>query len=80
MRIEPKTIIRFTLEYFDIIRDMFDAHVAEGLLKQEHLAEIFLKHNRNIEAQMLEYKLMRRIGNDFDLRSEYLNFLKFILE
>jgi len=80
MRIEPKTIIRFTLEYFDIIRDMFDAHVAEGLLKQEHLAEIFLKHSRNIEAQMLEYKLMRRIGNDFDLRSEYLNFLKFILE
>jgi len=80
MRIEPKTIIRFTLEYFDIIRDMFDAHVAEGLLKQEHVAEIFLKHNRNIEAQMLEYKLMRRIGNDFDLRSEYLNFLKFILE
>jgi len=80
MRIEPKTIIRFTLEYFDIIRDMFDAHVAEGLLKQEHLAEIFLKHNRNIETQMLEYKLMRRIGNDFDLRSEYLNFLKFILE
>jgi len=80
MRIEPKTIIRFTLEYFDIIRDMFDTHVAEGLLKQEHVAEIFLKHNRNIEAQMLEYKLMRRIGNDFDLRSEYLNFLKFILE
>lgn len=80
MRIEPKTIIRFTLEYFDIIRDMFDAHVAEGILKQEHVSEIYSKHNRNIEAQMLEYKLMRRVGNDFDLRAEYLNFLKFVLE
>ena len=80
MRIEPKTIIRFTLEYFDIIRDMFDAQVAEGLLKQEHLNDIYAKHNRNIEAQLLEYKILRRVGGDFDFRQEYFLFLKFILE
>lgn len=80
MRIEPKTIIRFTLEYFDIIRDMFDAQVAEGLLKQEHLNDIYAKHNRNIESQLLEYKILRRVGGDFDFRQEYFLFLKFILE
>jgi len=80
MRIDPKTIIRFTLEYFDSIRDLFDVQLADGIIRKESASAIYEKGGSHIEKQLQEYRLVRNVGGDFELRPEYFHFLKFVLE
>ena len=65
LKAEPKTILNFLANYFDSLKDLFDIQAADGVIQRERLAQVLAERNDNIEATLLEYKILRKIGEDF---------------
>ncbi len=79
MRTEPRTILNFLTNYFDIIRDLFDAQSKDGLIREEELNAILAEHDHDILNKLIEYKFFKKIANDYEIRPVYFKFLEFIL-
>jgi hypothetical protein len=79
LKAEPKTILNFLANYFDSLKDLFDIQAADGVIQRERLAQVLAESNDNIEATLLEYKILRKIGEDFEFRDTYFKLFEFIL-
>jgi hypothetical protein len=79
IKAEPKTILSFIATYFDLIRDLFDTQVTEELIRKETLTIILDKHRKDIKSQLIEYKIIRQINDDFELRDVYHKLIEFVL-
>ncbi|MEI9808334.1 MAG: hypothetical protein WDO16_10955 [Bacteroidota bacterium] len=79
MRAEPKTILRFLLENFEALRDLFEIQSADGIVKKEILKTICEKYDSNIQYQLLDYKILHAINDDFEFHSVYLNLIEFVV-
>ena len=79
MKAEPKTVLNFLATYFDSIKDLFDIQNSDGIIKKERLAQTLLERNDSIEQQLLEYKIIRKLGDDFEFRDTYFKLFEFIL-
>ncbi len=79
MKAEPRTILRFLLEYFDIISDLYDTQSQEGIITFEVLNQLTEKHGFDIKIQLLEYKVLSNVNENFEIRTVYYNLIEFIL-
>lgn len=79
MRAEPKTILRFLLENFEALRDLFEIQSKDGIVRKEVLKTICEKYSSNIQNQLLDYKILHTINDDFEFHSVYLNLIEFIV-
>jgi hypothetical protein len=79
MRAEPKTILRFLLEHFESIRDLFEIQLDDGIVRKETLKTICDKSNSALYNNLIEYKILRRAGDDFEFHSVYANLIAFII-
>ncbi len=79
LKAEPKTILNFLANYFDSLKYLFDIQAADGVIQREKLAQVLAERNDNIEATLLEYKILRKIGEDFEFRDTYFKLFEFIL-
>ncbi|MFY7731956.1 MAG: hypothetical protein ACOVSR_00640 [Bacteroidia bacterium] len=79
LKAEPKTILNFLANYFDSLKDLFDIQATDGVIQRERLAQVLAERNDNIEATLLEYKILRKIGEDFEFRDTYFKLFEFIL-
>lgn len=79
IKAEPKAILYFIWNYFDVVRDLFDTQTNEGLIRKETLAIILDKHRKDIKPQLLEYKIIRPVNDDFELRDVYHKLIEFVL-
>lgn len=79
MRAEPKSILFFLYNYYDIIKSLFDMQSREGFVKKEKMQAAFKDFDSNILQQLLEYKIVKKLGDDFEIRGVYFNFLEFIM-
>lgn len=79
MRAEPKTILRFLLENFEALRDLFEIQLSDGIVKKEILKTICEKYGSNIQNQLVDYKILRAINDDFEFHSVYFNLIEFII-
>lgn len=79
MRAEPKTIVNFLANHFDFLKDLFDAQRQEGLIRKEDYNRLSLTHNSDILQQLFEYKIVRKVNDDFEFHSVYWSLLEFIL-
>ena len=79
MRAEPKSILYFLYNHYDTIKAVFDVQAREGYIKKEKLQQIFTEQDKNVMQQLLDYKIMKRLGDDFEIRGVYFNFLEFIM-
>ncbi len=79
LKAEPKTILNFLANYFDSLKDLFDIQAADGIIQRERLAQVLAERNDNIEVTLLEYKILRKIGEDFEFRDTYFKLFEFIL-
>ena len=79
MKAEPRTILRFLLEYFDIITDLYDTQSKEGVITFETLNQITDKHGFDIKIRLLEYKILSNVNENFEIRTVYFNLIEFIL-
>ena len=79
MKAEPKTILRFLLEYFDIVADLFETQSKEGIITYEVLNQITGKHGSDIKSQLLDYKILGAVNDNFEIRTVYYNLIEFVL-
>lgn len=54
MKAEPKTILRFLLEHYDAIAELFETQSNEGIIKFEVLNQIVTKHESDIRSQLVK--------------------------
>lgn len=79
MRAEPKTILRFLFEYFEPLRDLLEAQTADGLIRKEILKAVCESRSVSIQNQLMDYKILRSINDDFEFHSVYKNLIEFII-
>ena len=79
MRTEPRTILNFLSTYFDIIKDLFDIQMKDGIVKKEILNEIMKEHEHEILNKLIEYKFFKKIAEDYEIRPVYFKLLEFIM-
>lgn len=79
MRAEPKSILFFLYNYYDIVKALFDLQSKEGFVKKEKLMIVFKDYDTNVLQQLIEYKIVKKLGDDFEIRGVYFNFLEFIM-
>jgi hypothetical protein len=79
MKAEPKTILRFLLEYFDIIGELFETQSKDGVITYEVLNQITEKHGSDIRSQLLEYKILGAVNDNYEIRTVYYNLIEFVL-
>lgn len=79
IKAEPKTILNFLANHFDSLKDLFDAQVENGIIHQEVLAQIMTERDDQIQSQLIEYKILRKLGDDFEFRDTYFKLFEFIL-
>lgn len=79
MQAEPRTILRFLLEYFDILNELYEIQTSEGIINHEILNETIKKHESDIKSQLLDYKILTPVNADYEIRTVYYNLIEFIL-
>src|ERR1043165_6433509 len=79
MKAEPKTILRFLLEHYDVIAELFETQSSEGIIAHEVLTQIVTKHESDIRAQLLDYKILSPVGDNYEIRTVYYNLIEFVI-
>ena len=79
MKAEPRTILRFLLEYFDIINELYETQSKSGVIPYETLNLITSKHNTDIKSQLIDYKILSSVNDNYEIRTVYYNLIEFIL-
>ena len=79
MKAEPRTILRFLLEYFDIINELYETQSKGGVIAYETLNLITSKHNSDIKSQLIDYKILSPVNDNYEIRTVYYNLIEFIL-
>ncbi len=79
MKAEPRTVLRFLLEYFDIIKDLFDAQTQDNIITYEVMNEITSKHKTDVKIQLLEYKIISNVAENYQFRPVFSSLIEFIL-
>lgn len=79
MRTEPRTILNFLSTYFDTIKALFDVQAKDGLVKVEVLNRILADGEHELLPKLLEYKFLKKVADDFEIRPVYFKLLEFIL-
>lgn len=79
IQVEPRTILRFLLEHFEPIHELYEIQVSHGVINHEVLDEILAKNENHIKSQLLDYKILSPVNTDFEIRTVYYNLIEFIL-
>ena len=79
MRAEPKTILSFLHSYFDVLKDLFEIQSNDGIIRKEIMHRICAKHDTDIEAKLMDYKIVRKMQDDFEIRDVYYNLFSLLL-
>ncbi len=79
MKAEPKTILRFLLEHYDVIAELFETQSKDGIIAFEVLNLIVSKHESDIRSQLIEYKILSPVNDNYEIRTVYYNLIEFIL-
>ncbi len=79
LKAEPKTILNFLSTHFDALKEIYELHKENELIQREALAAVLHEHKADISNQLTEYKILKKVGEDFQLREVYLNLFEFIL-
>jgi hypothetical protein len=79
MRAEPKTLLRFLLEYFETLQDLFAVQQKNQLITAQQLNDICNKHNNQIQSSLVEYKILKEVNGNFEFAPVFIALLQFVL-
>ena len=79
IKAEPRTILHFIWNNFDLVRDLFEVQSKDDLIRKETLAQICEKHESSIHQKLVDYKIIRSVNDDFELQDAYFRLLEFLL-
>ena len=77
IKAEPRTILNFLNTYFDVVRDLFEYQQQDGLITKEVFDMICHKHGAQMKSRLREYRVVRSIGSDFEMRDVYFKLMEF---
>jgi len=78
IKAEPITILRFLSNYYDILRDLYQAQHDEGIIRREVLQSVCDKYEHEVQNQLREYKVLRSTNEDFEMRDVYYKLFEFV--
>jgi hypothetical protein len=79
IKAEPRTILSFIHTHFEVIRDLFDYQNTDGIITREVYDMICHKHGHTMNARLREYRVIRPIGSDYEMRDVYYKLMEFLL-
>lgn len=79
IKAEPVSILRFLATHYDVIRELYNIQHKEGIIRHEELAEICRKYEHDVQSQLKDYKILRPLNADYELRDVYYKLIEFIL-
>ncbi len=79
IKAEPKTILSFLHTYFDVVRDLFQYQSTDGLITKEVYDMVCHKHGPVMNARLREYRVIRTMGSDYEMRDVYFKMMEFLL-
>lgn len=79
IKAEPKTILHFIWTYFEVLRDLFDLQQDNEIIRKEAFNDVLNTHKKDIKLQLIEYKIVRQVNDDYELRDVYFKLIEFIL-
>ncbi len=79
IQVEPRTILRFLLEHFELIHELYEVQLSHGVINHEVLDEVLAKNENHIKPQLLDYKILSPVNTDYEIRTVYYNLIEFIL-
>lgn len=75
---EPKSILQFMANHYDLLRDLFDIHVKNDIVTKENLNVCLENYDKNIQTQLIEYQILVEQNDDFAFNEPYLILFEFI--
>ena len=75
---EPKSILQFMANHYDLLRDLFDIQVKNNIITKETLNVCLEDYDKNIQAQLHEYQILVEQNDDFAFNEPYLILFEFI--
>ena len=75
---EPKSILLFMANHYDLLRDLFDLQVKNNLITKGALNICIENYDKNIQTQLIEYQILVEQNDDFGFNVPYLNLFEFI--
>ena len=75
---EPKSILQFIANHYDLLRDLFDLQVKNDIITKEALIICIENYDKNIQTQLTEYQILVEQNDDFAFNEPYLILFEFI--
>lgn len=79
IKAEPRTILNFLHTYFDVMHDLFEYQCSDGLITKEVFDMISARYGHTMNARLREYRIIRSMGSDFEMRDVYFRMMEFLL-
>ncbi|MDQ0477273.1 hypothetical protein QF004_001802 [Chryseobacterium sp. MDT2-18] len=75
---EPKSILQFMANHYDLLRDLFDIQVKNDIITKEALNVCLENYDKNIREQLTEYQILVEQNDDFAFNEPYFILFEFI--
>lgn len=79
IKAEPRTILNFLHANFDVVKDLFSYQIADGLITKEVYDMLIQKHGHTMNIRLREYRVIRSLGGDYEMRDVYFKLMEFLL-
>lgn len=76
---EPKSVLYFLWNYHDLLFDLFALQRDKGYISRELLQLTGKKHGHDILPQLLEYRILRELNEDYEIHSVFYSLMEFLL-
>jgi len=77
---DPKSIVNFVANHYDLLKNLFDAHQINNNITNESLNTHLQVYEKNIKEQLIAYQILEEQNNGFAFNEPYLALFEFIHE
>lgn len=77
--VEPITILRFLTNHFEVVKELYEIQTNDGLIRKEQFHETIKNSGSEITQQFYDYKIIKTVGEDVEMRKVFVDLLSFIL-
>jgi hypothetical protein len=78
MKAEPRTILYFIWNHFDLLNELFVEQMEKGYIRDTNLRKICSKYEHDVTDKLTEYKILRNINDDFEIRPVIFQLIEFV--
>lgn len=79
LKAEPKTILSFLHNHFELVRQLFDHQMHDGVITREVFDKLLRQHGMAVMGKLREHRIIRPMGGDFEMRDVYYKLMEFLL-